>query len=152
MKHLLRAGEWARPHGVSSLPQATQPRTIGAPRRGQDLDVRPRYLLSAADLEGDEVRNPHGQTLGHIEEILLDVPAGRIAFAVLACSSGERSGDRLCAVPWGAFTYDANNKCFVLEMSRECFAQAPGFDKRDWQRLSDPRWIDELNSYYGTEA
>lgn len=151
MKQLSRAGEWPRAHGIS-FPQATQVRTITAPRRRQDLDGRPRYLLSASDLEGDEVRNRRGQTLGHIEEILLDVPAGRIAFAVLACSSGERSGDRLCAVPWGAFTYDADNKCFVLEMSRERFAQAPGFDQRDWQRLSDPRWLEELNSYYGSPA
>lgn len=106
-------------------------------------------LLAASELEGDEVRNPIGVRLGHIEEILLDVPAGRIAFALLSCSSGERSGDRFCAVPWSALTYDGDNKCFILEMSRERFEQAPSFDKHDWPRMSDRRWIEELHAHFG---
>lgn len=140
MKRLRRAGEAAT--GTYGFAVPARPDTAA--------DEFSSVLSSASDLEGDEVRNHAGQTLGHIEEILFDVPAGRIAFAILACSSGERSGDRFCAVPWDAFIYDEDNACFVLGISRERFALAPCCDKRDWRRLAEPRRLEELHAYYGT--
>lgn len=118
-------------------------------RHLEDFRSTGPMLLAASELEGDEVRNPIGARLGHIEEILLDVPGGRVALALLSCSSGERSGDRFCAVPWSALTYDSDNKCFILEMSRERFDQAPSFDRQNWPRLSDRRWVEELYAHFG---
>ena len=39
-----------------------------------------RRFLTASTLTGDEVRNPQGEKLGDIKEIMLDVEMGRIPF------------------------------------------------------------------------
>src|SRR4051794_5633326 len=40
-------------------------------------------VMAASDFEGEDVVNREGETLGDIEEIMLDVRSGRIAYAVL---------------------------------------------------------------------
>src|SRR3954463_5459762 len=39
-------------------------------------------IMAASDFEGEDVMNRQGETLGDIEEIMLDVRSGRIAYAV----------------------------------------------------------------------
>jgi hypothetical protein len=55
-------------------------------------------LLAASTLVGDPVRNRAGPDLGTIEEIMLDLPSGRIAFAVLSFGGVLGIGTRLFAV------------------------------------------------------
>lgn len=43
---------------------------------------RTRRILSAGTLAGDPVRNSAGEDLGKIEEIMLDLESGRVAYAV----------------------------------------------------------------------
>ncbi|HKY03045.1 MAG TPA: PRC-barrel domain-containing protein, partial [Burkholderiales bacterium] len=61
-------------------------RTSGAKIVGVDtedqLDSGPGpRIMSAGTLEGDEVINGSGEKLGTIDEIMLDVSSGRIAYA-----------------------------------------------------------------------
>ncbi len=41
-------------------------------------------VLSASTIKSDSVRNPQGEDLGKIEELMIDVENGRIAYAVLS--------------------------------------------------------------------
>jgi hypothetical protein len=42
------------------------------------------YVMDAATLQNDDVVNAGGDSIGTIEAIMLDVAAGRIAYAVLS--------------------------------------------------------------------
>ena len=48
-------------------------------------------IMSASTLEGDNVMNREGEKLGTIEEIMLDVSSGRVAYAVLAAGATSSS-------------------------------------------------------------
>lgn len=106
-------------------------------------------IMAASTLTGDEVLNGAGETLGVIEEIMLDVPSGRIAYAVLASAGFLGMGNRLFAIPWNALSLDPGHRCFRLDVSRERLRAAPGFDRQRWPTMADPRWAAELHSYYG---
>lgn len=97
-------------------------------------------LMGAGTLIGDEVRNTSGELLGKIKEIVLDVPQGRIAYAVLAHRSGLGVADKLFAVPWAALVLDTAQRCFVLDVAKERLKDAPGFNKDRWPSMADPRW------------
>jgi hypothetical protein len=56
-------------------------------------------LMTASTLKGDGVVNGVGEDLGKIEEIMLDVPQGRVAYAVLSFG-----GSGLFAIPWTKVT------------------------------------------------
>ena len=109
----------------------------------------PRLML-ASTLEGDTVINREGEKLGTIDEIMLDVPMGRIAYAVLSSGGFLGMGDKLFAIPWGALTLDTENKCFILDVSKERMEHAPGFDKDHWPSLADHTWATNVHKYYVT--
>jgi sporulation protein YlmC with PRC-barrel domain len=66
--------------------------------------------MMACELLEDAVVDGAGTRVGTIEELLIDVRAGAVAYAVVACTPGER-----IKVPWTALRFDAGARCFVLE-------------------------------------
>lgn len=106
------------------------------------------YVMAADTLEGDDVFNRQGENLGEIKSIMIDVPTGRVAYAVLSCGGFLGMGDKLFAIPWKTLTLDADKKCFVVNLDKERLKNAPGFDKDHWPSMEDQRWATEVHSYY----
>ena len=107
-------------------------------------------LMTAHTLTGDKVVNRAGDTLGSIDDIMLDVSLGRIAYAVMAAGGFMGLGEKLFAVPWSALTLDAERKCFLLDASKDTFRNAPGFDKDHWPDEADATWHQAVHQHYGT--
>jgi sporulation protein YlmC with PRC-barrel domain len=106
-------------------------------------------VMAADTLEGDEVVSASGEKLGKVQDIMLDVPGGRIAYAVLSSGGFLGLGDKLFAIPWSALTLDTDRKCFVLDVEKEQLEAAPGFDKDHWPAMADLSWATSIHSYYG---
>lgn len=104
--------------------------------------------LSATSIIGDSVRNGAGEDLGNIEDLMVDVNGADVSYAVLSFGGFLGIGDKLFAVPLQAMTLDTENKCFVLNESKERLENAPGFDKDHWPNHSDPAWQNQVRSYY----
>ena len=114
---------------------------------GEDEAGGPGPEVTAAEtLEGDRVVNRRGEELGVIEEIMIDVQRGTVAYAVI---SSAGAADRLFAIPWQALTLDAERHCFVLDAERGRFEHAPGFDKDHWPSMADDRWAARVHDFYG---
>jgi sporulation protein YlmC with PRC-barrel domain len=112
---------------------------------------RYRRVLSASTLAGDHVRNPAGEDLGKVEEIMLDVSTGRVAYAVLSFGGFLGMGSKLFALPWDALTLDEDNHEFVLNVDKQKLENAPGFDKDNWPDMADTTWGSTIYSYYGKQ-
>ena len=107
--------------------------------------------MTARTLTGDKVVNAEGDDLGKISEIMLDVPEGRIAYAVLEFGGVLGMGNKLFAVPWQSLVLDADNKCFILDIDQERLKKAPGFDKDNWPSMADEQWASSIHSFYGKQ-
>jgi len=105
-------------------------------------------IMDAKTLSGDAVVNSAGDGLGKIEAIMLDVAAGRIAYAVLSFGGFLGMGTKLFALPWGALTLDAGEKRFIFDASKEKLENAEGFDKDHWPSMADPAWAARIHNYY----
>ena|SRR5438034_6056007 len=101
-------------------------------------------------LAGDCVINAAGEELGTLEHIIVDVPRGKIAYAIVGRGGVFGIGARLFAVPWNALTRDPGRQCFILDISRERLDGAPGFDRDHWPEMDDPRWARDIHDYYST--
>lgn len=106
-------------------------------------------LMGASTLTGEDVRNFKDEKLGDIKEIMIDVPTGRVAYAVLSVGGLLGLGDKLFAIPWSALELDTENKCFRIEAEKELFKNAPGFDKDAWPTMADETWARGVHVYYG---
>ena len=110
-------------------------------------------LMTANTLEGDQVLNLQGEKLGKIEEIMLDVPRGRIAYAVMSSGGFMGIGDKLFALPWSALTLDTSRKCFVIDADKSRFDDAPGFDKDHWPTDAEFDGLgDQIHAYWGSRV
>jgi sporulation protein YlmC with PRC-barrel domain len=107
-------------------------------------------VMAARTLQGNPVRNPRGEDLGEIQDIMLNVPDGRIAYAVLSFGSVLGMGGKLFAIPWRALTLDADQECFVLDISKERLQDAPGFDEDHWPSMADPLWVRKVDDFYNS--
>ncbi len=107
------------------------------------------FVMAAETLAGDSVVNRDDEDLGTLEHVMIDVPSGTIAYAVLACGGVFGIGEKLFAVPWGAFTLDAGRQCFVLDVSKDRLDRAPGFDRDHWPAMGEPSWARKIHDYYG---
>jgi sporulation protein YlmC with PRC-barrel domain len=114
-----------------------------------DPDKKFRRVLSASTLAGDSVKNTAGEDLGKIDEIMIDIPSGRVAYAVISFGGVLRMGNKLFAVPWEALTVDEDEKCFVMDVDRQTLESAPGFDKDNWPDMADTSWGTEIYRHYG---
>jgi sporulation protein YlmC with PRC-barrel domain len=114
-----------------------------------DPEKKYRRVLAASTLAGDSVKNSADENLGKVDEIMIDIPSGKIAYAVLSFGGILGMGSKLFAVPWSALKVDEDEKCFILDLDKETLEGAPGFDKDRWPDMADTTWATEVYRYYG---
>lgn len=108
-------------------------------------------VASAITMTGDEVRNLDDVVLGKVEDFMIDLERGAIAYAVVSFTSTGGSGEKLFAVPWGALTLDDGCHCFRLDTPAERLEGAPGFDKHEWPDTADTSWLGTVYDFYGVQ-
>jgi sporulation protein YlmC with PRC-barrel domain len=109
-------------------------------------------LMGAGTLIGEDVYNHKDEDLGDIEEIMLDMNSGKVAYAVLSFGGLLGVGEKLFAVPWSALKLDTENKRFILAVDKEHLDIAPGFDKDNWPDMGDLSWQNTIHSFYGAKS
>jgi len=107
-------------------------------------------MLSASTLISDGVRNYEGESLGKIEDLIIDISSGQIAYAVLSFGGILGIGNKFFAVPWHSLRLNAEEKVFEMKSDKSLLENAPGFDKEEWpvNRETDEAWLAEVYEYY----
>jgi sporulation protein YlmC with PRC-barrel domain len=106
-------------------------------------------VLSASTMTGDRVRNSEGEDLGHIRDLMIDIPSGRVVYAVL--SFGDAAEDKLFAVPWNKLHLNPRDKVFQLNVDKRLLEKSAGFDTNHWPDMANPRWHEDLHRYCDTK-
>ena len=121
-----------------------------APGNTSHTGTANRRVVSAGSMTGGSVRNLSNEDLGNVQEIMLDVNEGSIAYAVLSFGGFLGMGDKLFAVPWKALTLVQGQEHFLLDVDKEVLEDAPGFEKDNWPDFSDPTWGQGIHDHYAT--
>ena len=106
-------------------------------------------LMSASNLNGDDVKNSQGESLGHVKDIMIDTENNSIAYYVLSFGGVLGMGDKLFAIPPEAMKLEANHEHFVLNIHKDRLKDAEGFNKDNWPNMSDPTFRTNLYNHYG---
>lgn len=106
-----------------------------------------RHLLAAGTLINDKVINQQNEHIGKIEELMISVDDGKIAYAVMSFGGFLNFGDKFFAVPWKVIRVDQEKKCIVINVDKERLKEAPGFDKDRWPDMT-PEWSAQINTFY----
>jgi hypothetical protein len=95
------------------------------------------------------VDSPRGESLGRIEDLIVDPHDGRVAAAIVSMGGFLGIGEKLTAVPLPAFTYDEAAGRFFLDVDRDTLRRAPSFDPEDWPELLDRVWAADVQAHFG---
>lgn len=110
----------------------------------------PMYgFVPASKIIGEAVVNRQGESVGKIDELVIDARKNRIAYAVLSFGGFLGMGNKLFAMPWEAFEFSTTENKLILNVEKEKLKEAPGFEKGDaWPDFSDKMWGESIYNYY----
>src|ERR1051326_1252389 len=97
----------------------------------------------SSDLVGMKIRSVSDQEMGKIDNVMLNLPAGRVAYVILNPDNSLGLGNNFYALPPNTLTFQADKKDFSADISKEKLASAPHFDKNNWAELSNPSWASQ---------
>lgn len=106
-------------------------------------------LYPSARLLGSAVENPAGQSLGVLEDFIIDLGEGCVAAAVICLKTRAGTEDKMVAIPIAALGYDPVERKCLLNWSKETLQDAPPFQATATQGAIDRGWIADLYTYFG---
>jgi sporulation protein YlmC with PRC-barrel domain len=115
------------------------------------MDIKFSKSLRASDVSGMPVMSPEGEDIGEIEDVVINLDSGKIAYAVLCFHTWFK--DKLFAIPWTELSlrHDSNTDVFVLDTTRKQLKSAPGFDFDDWPDVASDEWREEIDAHYRSD-
>lgn len=94
----------------------------------------------ASSLVGMRVQNAQDEMLGEVEDLVVDLSDGRIAYVVLGVGGFLGVGERLIAVPPAAFRPGSEPGVLLLNADKRKIEEAPGFSSANWPALEGGAW------------
>lgn len=106
-------------------------------------------VLSASTIADDKVMNSNGEDLGKVEDLMIDLESGRVAYAVLSFGAGFMHSGKLFAIPMASLSVDQKGKKLVLNVTRDMLETAEGFDRDHWPDMADADFRERTYTHYG---
>lgn len=114
----------------------------------------PQETVRASELMNKTVINSKGESLGAIEDVVLDPMNGKVKYAAVSMGGFLGIGDKLFAVPWKQFECSKQDGEHVLKLpnvTKENFENVKGFDQDDWPNMADKNWQRQNDAQYDEE-
>ena len=108
-------------------------------------------VQKASKLMGTPVKNLQDENVGKVENLLVDLPAGRVV-AIIVSSGGFLGIDgELSAVPPTALRFTTDQDALQLDASKETLSSAPHFKANQWPDFSQPGYAGGVYQAYNVE-
>jgi sporulation protein YlmC with PRC-barrel domain len=112
-------------------PSETTPSTLPSEKVGPKPSAMlgTSKALYTSDLIGATVKNPEGESLGSIQELVLDPQDAKIKNVVVSMGGLLGIGARSVAIPWQEVTPQSDGKAVIVAMGKEELQSAPEWKK-----------------------
>jgi sporulation protein YlmC with PRC-barrel domain len=125
---------------MESIVETTSPRTTAS---GHTSAIRAQKVI------GTKVKNRTGETLGTVEDIVLDKLSDSILFAVVGFGGFLGMAEKYHPVPWAMLEYDEREGCYVVGFTKEQLKAAPCDSIEALTRDGARQFRDQAAQYYG---
>jgi hyperosmotically inducible protein len=118
---------------------------------GQIPASRLGQLQKANKLFGTSVKNLQDEKLGKVENLLVDLPSGRVVAFIVSSGGFFGMGDELSAIPSIALRSTSDRDALQLDASKETLSKAPHFKANQWPDFTEPGYAGEVYRAYNME-
>lgn len=81
--------------------------------------------ICASRVIGTNVKDPRGEKIGEVEDVVLDKQSNSILFAVVGFGGFLGMAEKYHPIPWSSLTYDDEDKAYVVKYTKEQLQAAP---------------------------
>jgi hyperosmotically inducible protein len=126
----------------------------GRPDINESYEERPKSLglvVRASKLIGSTAYDSQIEKIGKVENLLVDLPAGRVVEVILASGGFMGIHGELSAVPPQAFQSNLENDRLTLDTTKETLVDAPHFKSTEWEYVNEPEHLKKVYNAYDVE-
>jgi len=109
-------------------------------------------FVPSSRLEQYDVVNKKGDDMGQMQNFVMDMREGLIAFALVSFGGFLGISDKWFAIPWVALKWHPETRKFTLNMTENVLKEAPGMDKDKWleeiEKWQEDQDLALLDRYY----
>ncbi len=104
-------------------------------------------LIAATQVQGTNVYNEAGETLGSVEDIMIDKATGRAIYAVMSFGGFLGMAEKHHPLPWATLWYDPEKGGYVVDLDKKMLTDAPSYD-RNAPFTWTPEYGRQVDGYY----
>ncbi len=146
-----------------TIPQDRRDTQTVSPDAGQLDSKTTGANIRVSQLLGLNIQNAQGESVGEINDIVLDSRTGKVRYAAVTYGGFLGMGDKLFAVPFEAFKVqvdadevgdddiDSDDYVMVLNVTKQQLQGQQGFDQDHWPNMADSQWAADLDKRYGVQ-
>lgn len=120
-----------------------------APAEGETTMIGEGQFFLMSRVQGYDLVNTQGENLGGIDQFIVDLQQGLVAYAVTDVGGFLGIGANSVAIPWERLTFDEAQEAFVVDVDAETLEQAPVVELGDWEAGAvDNAWSQETDTFW----
>ncbi len=117
---------------------------------GVTQPTRGAHAHRASDLIGKDVNSRDGNKIGEIEELVVNMAAQKVHYAVLEFDPSWASPEQNFAFPLRSFTLTAGGDELVLDVDKQKVQAMKSFTDDRYANLNDRVWVADIDRYFVT--
>ena len=107
--------------------------------------------IRANKVIGTTVRNAAGESIGKVEDVILDKQSNNVMFAVVGFGGFLGMGEKYHPIPWSTLSYDEGQSAYVVNYTKEQLKAAPADTLDELTRNDGSAYRDRTYDYYKAE-
>ena len=106
------------------------------------------HLMRAKILIGSEIRNLKDESLGKVEDIVLNPDKRDIRYILVSRGGFLGIGEKWVAIRWTDLRATDDHELYVLDVAPKALDDAPPVERRNFAKTADPAWQHSLDRYW----
>lgn len=107
--------------------------------------------IRAKKVIGTSVKNAAGESIGKVEDVLLDKQSNNIIYAVVGFGGFLGMGEKYHPVPWSSLDYDEGAGAYIVNFTKEQLKAAPADSLEALTGNDGLAYRDRTYDYYKAE-
>lgn len=122
----------------------------GTAARGDDTSLSETpSLIAASKVNGTNVYNRQGDSIGSIYDVMIDKRSGRVDYAIMSFGGFLGLGEHYHPLPWHLLQYDPRQGGYVVDLDRDRLQGGPSFASSTMPDWSNGGYSQQVDDYYG---
>ena len=89
----------------------------------------PGLLLSTESILGSNIKDPQGEEVGEVKQLMIDPQTGVVKYAVVSVGGFLGMGEKTIIVPWHTLEVARDGRSVVLNASKQLLQDAPEYQQ-----------------------